>query len=61
MNRFELQKPIHCMSTLNVFALRKARFSDNLALTLENSMKEKQSWKSYMSIYLFVKGICLLF
>lgn len=26
--RFELQKPIHCISTLNGFALRKARFSD---------------------------------
>lgn len=27
--RFELQKPVHCISTLNDFALRKARFGDN--------------------------------
>lgn len=24
--RFELQKPVYCVSTLNYFALRKARF-----------------------------------
>lgn len=26
--RFELQKPIHCISTLNDLVLRNARFND---------------------------------